>query len=112
VMNTIRAFAAEDATVIFGTVRDDSMGDALRVTVGRDRTRTRRLEETVNAVHRRAHRYDNAPLMVNATKEPATGGSDYSHLDTPAVWRSRESASRESLHLKTAAATATTFRRS
>ncbi|RCS57551.1 cell division protein FtsZ [Parvibium lacunae] len=33
VMNTIRAFAAEDATVIFGTVYDDAMGDDLRVTV-------------------------------------------------------------------------------
>ena len=33
VMNTIRAFAAEDATVIFGTVSDDTMQDDLRVTV-------------------------------------------------------------------------------
>ncbi|MFN9804925.1 MAG: cell division protein FtsZ, partial [Betaproteobacteria bacterium] len=32
VMNAIRAFAAEDATVIFGTVRDEGMGDDLRVT--------------------------------------------------------------------------------
>src|SRR5258706_14113813 len=32
-MNTIREFAAEDATVIFGTVNDESMSDALRVTV-------------------------------------------------------------------------------
>ncbi|MDU0810638.1 MAG: cell division protein FtsZ [Burkholderia sp.] len=33
VMNTIKGYAAEDATVIFGTVYDDTMGDALRVTV-------------------------------------------------------------------------------
>ncbi|MEF9995160.1 MAG: cell division protein FtsZ, partial [Burkholderiaceae bacterium] len=33
VMDTIRAFAADDSTVIFGTVRDESMGDELRVTV-------------------------------------------------------------------------------
>lgn len=33
VMNTIRAYAAEDATVIFGTAYDESMGDSLRVTV-------------------------------------------------------------------------------
>src|SRR5271156_3202581 len=33
VMNTIKSYAAEDATVIFGTVYDDAMGDALRVTV-------------------------------------------------------------------------------
>ena len=33
VMNTIRGFAAEDATIIFGAVYDDAMGDELRVTV-------------------------------------------------------------------------------
>jgi len=33
VMNTVRSFAAEDATIIFGAVYDDTMGDNLRVTV-------------------------------------------------------------------------------
>jgi len=33
VMNTIRAFTADDATVIFGTVIDENMGDNLRVTI-------------------------------------------------------------------------------
>jgi len=33
VMNTIRAFAAEDATIIYGGVYDDEVGDELRVTV-------------------------------------------------------------------------------
>jgi cell division protein FtsZ len=33
VMNTIRGFAAEDATIIFGAVYDDGMADELRVTV-------------------------------------------------------------------------------
>ncbi len=33
VMNTIRSYAAKDATVIFGSVYDENMGDALRVTV-------------------------------------------------------------------------------
>lgn len=32
-MNTIRAFAAEDAHVIYGAAYDESLGDALRVTV-------------------------------------------------------------------------------
>jgi len=32
-MNTIRAFAAPDAHVIFGTAYDESLGDAIRVTV-------------------------------------------------------------------------------
>ena len=52
VMNTIRAFAAEDATVIFGTVCDEAMGDALRVTVvatgpGRSATRKQSTPFTV-----------------------------------------------------------------
>jgi cell division protein FtsZ len=33
VMNTIKAFTAEDATVIVGNVFDETMGDALRVTM-------------------------------------------------------------------------------
>jgi cell division protein FtsZ len=33
IMNTIRSFAAEDATIIHGAVYDESMGDELRVTV-------------------------------------------------------------------------------
>ena len=33
IMETIRAYTAEDATVIFGTAIDEDMGDALRVTV-------------------------------------------------------------------------------
>jgi cell division protein FtsZ len=33
IMQHIRGFAAEDATVIFGTAYDESMGDSLRVTV-------------------------------------------------------------------------------
>ncbi|MCX7891645.1 MAG: cell division protein FtsZ [Burkholderiales bacterium] len=33
VMNTVRSFAADEATIIFGAVYDDAMGDNLRVTV-------------------------------------------------------------------------------
>ena len=33
VMNTIRSFAADDATIIFGAVYDENMGEDLRVTV-------------------------------------------------------------------------------
>ena len=32
-MNTIRSFTAEDATVIYGSVIDEAIGDALRVTI-------------------------------------------------------------------------------
>ena len=89
VMNTIREFAAEDATVIFGTVCEESIGDALRVTVV--------ATGLGKAVARKA-----PPLTVlrNGTDNlPAAGAGvphaashDYSHLETPAVWRSRDGA--------------------
>src|SRR5215467_6982930 len=88
VMDTIRSFAADDATVIFGTVCDESMGDNLRVTVvatGLGRA-AKRAPLTVVASALRTGT-DNAPIA------PAHGNgghghvSDYTHLDTPAVWR-------------------------
>jgi cell division protein FtsZ len=94
VMNTIRAFAAEDATVIFGTVCDESMGDNLRVTVvatGLGRTATTKKQTPFTVVKTGT---DNAPVVVPSLAHANGGaaGGDYSHLDTPAVWRSRESA--------------------
>ena len=95
VMNTIRSYAAEDATVIFGTVYDDAMGDALRVTVvatGLGRSAKKQQPMTLLKTGT-----DNIPVqMMSGMAAAATHHSspDYSGLDTPAVWRSsRESAS-------------------
>lgn len=95
VMNTIRSYAAEDATVIFGTVYDDSMGDALRVTVvatGLGRSGKKQQPMTLLKTGT-----DNMPVQMMAGMQSATAlhsSHDYSGLDTPAVWRSsRESAS-------------------
>ncbi|HBD38638.1 MAG TPA: cell division protein FtsZ, partial [Cupriavidus sp.] len=94
VMNTIRSYAAEDATVIFGTVYDDSMSDALRVTVvatGLGRSAKKQQPMTLLKTGT-----DNIPvqMMAGLTAAPAHASPDYSGLDTPAVWRSsRESAS-------------------
>jgi cell division protein FtsZ len=85
VMNTIRAFAAEDATVIFGTVNDESMGDDLRVTVvatGLGKAAAKKAPVTM------LRSVAESPAVVGSTS-PAPG-HDYSHLDTPAVWRSRD----------------------
>ena len=95
VMNTIRAFAAEDATVIFGTVCDEAMGDALRVTVvatGLGRQATRKQSTPFTVIKTGTH---DVPIQQPVGVVPTTaghGGGDYSHFDTPAVWRSRESA--------------------
>jgi len=91
VMNTIRAFAAEDATVIFGTVCDESMGDDLRVTVvatGLGRSAAKKQTTPFTVVKTGT---DNMPLTV-APSAMAQAAGDYSHFDQPAVWRSRESA--------------------
>jgi cell division protein FtsZ len=88
VMNTIRAFAADDATVIFGTVCDESMGDGLRVTVvatGLGRAASKKQSTPFTVVRTGTH---DAPITVPGS---AGAASDYSDFDKPAIWRTRES---------------------
>ena len=86
VMNTIREFAAEDATVIFGTVCEEAIGEGLRVTVvatGLGKPIARKAPQVVMV----RTGTDNVPVV------PAPGAAsanDFSHLDVPAVWRARE----------------------
>ena len=88
VMTTIREFAAEDATVIFGTVSDETMGDELRVTVvATGLGRNAAAKKPPLTVLRTGT--DNAPMPAPAAA-PTAAGDEYRHLDTPAVWRSRE----------------------
>jgi cell division protein FtsZ len=92
VMNTIRAFAAEDATVIFGTVCDESMGDDLRVTVvatGLGRATAKKQSTPLTVIKTGT---DNVPIGVVPSVAQHHSSGDYSHFDQPAVWRSRESA--------------------
>jgi cell division protein FtsZ len=99
VMETIRAFAAEDATVIFGAVYDDTMGDDLRVTVvatglGRQKARPQLVPTPMPVKEAQSllrTGTDNAPASAVAAAPSAA--VNYEQLDTPAVWRStRESA--------------------
>lgn len=95
VMETIRGFAADDATVIFGTVNDESMGDDLRVTVvatGLGRAASKKQAPPLSIIKTGTH--DVAYAVPAAASGPAAtatvavaGGHDYQHLDTPAVWR-------------------------
>ncbi|MHB9118271.1 MAG: cell division protein FtsZ [Burkholderiales bacterium] len=85
-MNTIKAFAAEDATVIVGTVIDDSMGEHLRVTIvatGLGGGTPRQQNQTLTIVRTGT---DNAPMEVN-----------YAELDQPAVMRRRRDVQVEAL---------------
>jgi cell division protein FtsZ len=91
VMNTIRAFAAEDATVIFGTVCDESIGDGLRVTVvatGLGRSASKKQSTPFTVVRTGT---DNAAISVPSAAAH-TSASDYSDFEKPAIWRTRESA--------------------
>jgi cell division protein FtsZ len=73
VMNTIKGFTAEDATVIVGTVIDEAMNDRLRVT----------MVATGLGGAAAVNRHHQKPLTVVKT------GTDAGPLDAPAVMRRR-----------------------
>ena len=117
-MNTIRAFASEDAQVIYGTAQDDTLGDSIRVTVvatGLSRARPRPVLQVLPRTGT-----DNLPAYTPGFVAPAAAASgnpmpavgqlaqgtaglvpkDYSGLNGPAVWRSqRANAKVEALSL-------------
>jgi len=91
IMDTIRSYAAEDATVIFGTAYDEAMGDKLRVTVvatglGRGNARPQLVQNTGEMLRTGT---DN---MVASGAPQQTAGQDYANADVPAVIRTRASA--------------------
>ncbi|MSQ19905.1 MAG: cell division protein FtsZ [Betaproteobacteria bacterium] len=80
VMSTVRGFAAEDATIIFGAVYDDSVEDSLRVTVvatGLGREQVRQTKPQQLHVITSKTGTDNVQLQ-----QP-----DYEQLQVPAVVR-------------------------
>ena len=93
VMNTIRAFAAEDATIIYGGVYDDALGDELRVTVvatGLGLPLMARQGKPQLVVSQKTGT-DNQPLV-------APGTVDYQQLDSvPAVIRRNRASTVEAL---------------
>jgi cell division protein FtsZ len=89
VMNTIRAFAAEDATIIYGGVYDDALGEDLRVTVvatGLGQPLGVRQHKPQLVVTQKTGT-DNQPVAM------AGSAPDYNAMsDTPAVFRKRDRA--------------------
>jgi cell division protein FtsZ len=82
VMETIKAFAADSATVIVGTVYDDALEDQLRVTIvatglGKPASRQQLKTQPLSVVAQRTGT-DNQPVEV-----------DYDALEQPAVIRRR-----------------------
>jgi len=95
IMETIRSYAAEDATVIYGTAYDETMGDDLRVTVvatGLGRANARpQLVKVENEARRTGT--DDAPFV----------GHDIQTSEVPAVIRNpRSQASAQVRALETA----------
>jgi cell division protein FtsZ len=83
VINTIKAFCAEDATIIHGTVFEEGMAERLRVTV------------VATGIGRRAAAVKpvlvSAPVLRTGTDDAHASsgpGPNYENLDQPAVWRS------------------------
>jgi cell division protein FtsZ len=70
--NTVREFAAEDATIVIGTVIDPDMRDDMRVTI-------------VATGLGQGHKRSQAPTLVSSK----TRAPDYEQLDTPTVIRNR-----------------------
>jgi cell division protein FtsZ len=93
VMNTIRAFAAEDATIIYGGVYDDALGEDLRVTVvatGLGQPLGVRQQKPQLVVTQKTGT-DNQPAFSNSAM--AGSAPDYNAMsDTPAVFRKRDRA--------------------
>ena len=76
-MNTIRAFASEDAHVIYGTAYDDSLGDEIRITVmatGLGKALRRGTPQLTQVLRTGT---DNLPVnaQASATQLPGQGGS-------------------------------------
>jgi cell division protein FtsZ len=93
VMNAIRTFAAEDATIIHGGVFDDELGDELRVTViatGLGLPVGAR-QQRPQLVHSQKTGTDNQPVMAAAAM-PGTAPDYNAMSETPAVFRKRDRA--------------------
>lgn len=87
VMNTIKAFTAEDATVIVGNVFDENMGDALRVTmVATGLTGAQRRQPVLRVMPQEIMRNGttNQPMFASGNAGFESAGAD----DVPQVFAS------------------------
>ena len=83
VMNTIKGFTAEDATVIIGNVVDEAMGDSLRVTMVATGLGAARLKKDAKPEMRVVEQF----ITRTGTDAGAIEHINYEDLDAPAVMR-------------------------
>jgi cell division protein FtsZ len=91
VMNTVKAFAAEDAHIIFGAVFDETMSENLRVTVVATGLGEKQAAKQPLTVITARTGTDDMPMMTT------TGSDDYSQYDQPAVFRNNRNARVEAM---------------
>jgi cell division protein FtsZ len=92
VVNTIRAFTADDATIIHGTVKDEEMGDNLRVTViatglGRAVKRPQLVPQPMLKTGTDGGREFSTIFGSTQTGANGAGTGGAVNFDTPAMWR-------------------------
>jgi cell division protein FtsZ len=86
VMNTIRSFTAEDATVIYGSVIDEAIGDALRVTI-----------VATGLGGASAARQPVMQVVARTGTDDAVAGVNYEELDQPTALRRRRDTTIEAM---------------
>ncbi|WP_444542014.1 cell division protein FtsZ [Chitinimonas koreensis] len=84
VMDTVKAYTAEDARIIFGTAFDENMGDSIRVT----------LVATGLGAGREAKKTPNLHVVQRTGTDDGPIAMDYEQYDQPAVFRNGRGAGR------------------
>jgi len=107
-MNAIKRYASEDAHIIYGTAYDETLGDALRVTViatGLSSARARQQAplSVVQPTQVVRNGTDGMPVLTQAlslsaaapgqVQAPAMGLGDFANSNVPSVWRHGRSGS-------------------
>ncbi len=93
-MNTINAYASSDAHVIFGAAYDETLGDAIRVTVvatglSRQNARRQNIQVVQGGLRTGTDNvaYQVAGLSGSLGNTGAASGADYHSMAVPSVWR-------------------------
>ncbi|CAM8658825.1 FtsZ Cell division GTPase [Burkholderiales bacterium] len=91
-MDAIRQFAAEDATIIFGTVYDESLGDEMRVTVvatglGQTRAKPTLVPMSQPRMAQATGTHDAVAMAAEPPPPVAPQAPSYQGYEPPAIWR-------------------------
>jgi cell division protein FtsZ len=109
-MNAIKRYASEDAHIIYGTAYDESLGDALRVTViatglSSQRARQQAPLSVVQPAQVVRNGTDGMPVLTQTVamagsaaataqvQAPSMGLGDFANANVPSVWRHGRSGS-------------------